>query len=239
VCSRYGSRNVSFIVSGARHDRRGRFTLRRIQPIAPTWRKHAFDDPGWAFDVKYDGFRALLYLERGRPRFVCRNNNTMRCFETLAAEVAAALAVDDAVIDGEIVALDETGRPMFYDLLRGRRAPAYAAFDIVWLNGADLRPMPLHERRRSLQGIVSKRSPIINEALSVTGRGRELFELMCAHDLEGIVCKRLADPYNARVRWLKIKNRDYSQKEGRGDLFNGPQQRRPWMRVEPDRDRAL
>ena len=64
--------------------------------------------------------------------------------------------------------------------------------------------------------------PVISEALAVQGRGRELFELMRAHDLEGIVAKRLADPYEPRVRWLKIKNPDYSQKQGRGDLFNQP-----------------
>ena len=74
--------------------------------------------------------------------------------------------------------------------------------------------MPLTERRKNLQGIVSKGSPIVSEALSVTGRGRELFELMCANDLEGIVAKRLADPYDTSVWWLKIKNPDYSQKEG-------------------------
>ena len=80
--------------------------------------------------------------------------------------------------------------------------------------------MPLGERRRRLQGILPKGSAIISEALSVAGRGRELFELMREHDLEGIVAKRLADPYGGRVRWLKIKNPDYSQKEGRAELFN-------------------
>ena len=85
--------------------------------------------------------------------------------------------------------------------------------------------MPLDERRRRLQGILPKGSPIVSEALSVAGRGRELFELMCANDLEGIVAKRLTDPYDSCIRWLKIKNPDYSQKEGRGDLFNGPRQR--------------
>jgi ATP-dependent DNA ligase len=69
------------------------------------------------------------------------------------------------------------------------------------------------------------KSPIIALALSVTGRGRELFELMCSNDLEAIVAKRLDDPYDPRARWLKIKNPDYSQKEGRGDLFNGLRQR--------------
>ena len=94
--------------------------------------------------------------------------------------------------------------------------------------GADLRELPLSKRRRRLQAILPTKSPSISEALSVKGRGRELFELMCSNDLEGIVAKRLDDRYEARVRWLKIKNRDYSQAEGRGDLFNGPRQPAGW-----------
>jgi ATP-dependent DNA ligase len=88
--------------------------------------------------------------------------------------------------------------------------------------------LPLSEHRRALQSVLPKASPIVSEALSVEGRGCELFELMCANDLEGVVAKRLADPYGPRARWLKIKNHDYSQKEGRGDLFNPPRQR-PWI----------
>ena len=107
-------------------------------------------------------------------------------------------------------------------IVRRRRAPAYVAFDIL-----DLRSLPLGERRRRLQGILPNGSAIISEALSVAGRGRELFELMREHDLEGIVAKRLDDPYDPRVRWLKIKNPDYSQKEGRGDLFNRSQHAAP------------
>jgi bifunctional non-homologous end joining protein LigD len=94
------------------------------------------------------------------------------------------------------------------------------AFDVLWLNGADLRALPLSERRRHLKSILPKGSAVIGEALSVTGRGRELFELMCAHDLEGIVAKRLRDPYGPRVRWLKVKNLSYSQNAGRRDLFD-------------------
>jgi bifunctional non-homologous end joining protein LigD len=138
-------------------------------------------------------------------------------FDALAGQVGRLLDVDEAVIDGEVIAADETGRPQFYDLLQVPRSVCYVAFDILWLDGADLRPLPLSERRRRLQGILPKGSPIVSGALSVAGRGRELFELMCTSDLEGIVTKRLADPYGPRVRWLKIKNPDYSQKEGRGD----------------------
>jgi ATP-dependent DNA ligase len=85
--------------------------------------------------------------------------------------------------------------------------------------------LPLSERRQRLQAVLPEASKIVSEALSVTGRGCELFDLMCANDLEGIVAKRLADRYDTRARWLKIKNRDYSQAEGRADLFNGPRQR--------------
>ena len=136
------------------------------------------------------------------------------------------LEIDEAIIDGEVVAVDETGRPQFYDLLRRRaQAPAYVAFDLLWVDGADLRSLPLGERRERLQAILPATSPIISEALSVTGRGRDLFELICSNDLEGIVAKRLRDPYEPRVRWLKIKNPDYSQKEGREDLFSSSLQR--------------
>jgi ATP dependent DNA ligase domain len=102
------------------------------------------------------------------------------------------------VLDGEMIAGGETGRPQFYDFLRRTRAPAYGAFDIPWLDVADRRSLPLDERRKRLQAILSAKSPIITEALFVTGRGCELFDLMCANDLEGIVAKRLDDPYEPR-----------------------------------------
>ena len=156
-------------------------TLPRVQPITPTWHKEPFDDPDWLFDFKYDGFRALYYIEPGHNRLISRNGNLLTRFDVLAGALAAELNVDDAIIDGEVIAADETGRPQFYDLLRSTRAPVYVAFDIVWLNGADLRSLPLHERRRALQTILPKGSPIVSEALSVTHRGSELFELMCAN----------------------------------------------------------
>jgi ATP-dependent DNA ligase len=87
-------------------------------------------------------------------------------------------------------------------------------------------PLPLSARRRCLQGYLPTGSRTISETLSVARRGRELFELMRAHDLEGIVAKRLDEPYGPRARWLKIKNPDYSQKEGRGDLLNRPRRHR-------------
>jgi ATP-dependent DNA ligase len=80
------------------------------------------------------GFRGLCYLEQGRCRFVSRNGNVLSRFKALGDQVAAALDFDEAVIDGEVIAADETGRPQFYELLRVPRSASYVAFDILWLN---------------------------------------------------------------------------------------------------------
>jgi len=105
--------------------------LPRIQPIVPVRQNEPFDDPEWLFDFKYDGFRALCYLEQGRCRLISRKGNVMSRFARLAEKIAASLDADDAILDGEVVAVDETGRPQFYDLLRNARPPAYVAFDLI------------------------------------------------------------------------------------------------------------
>jgi bifunctional non-homologous end joining protein LigD len=102
--------------------RRTAVALPRVQPIAPVPRTEPSDDPGWLFDLKYDGFRALCYLEQRRCRLISRNGNPMHRFAGLADQIAASLDVSDAILDGEVIAADETGRPQFYDLLRDTRA---------------------------------------------------------------------------------------------------------------------
>ena len=89
-----------------------------------------------------------------------------RVSEALGEQVAAVLDVDDAIIDGEVIVADETGRPRFYELLRVPRSACYVAFDIT-----DLRSLPLDERRRRLQGILPKGSPIVSEAHPSRGGG--------------------------------------------------------------------
>ena len=95
----------------------------------------------------------------------------------------------------------------------------------MWLSICSGSTAPICGRYRSpsagstCRNILPKGSALITEPLSVTGTGPKLFELMCAHDLEGVVAKRLKDPYGPRVRWLKIKNPGYSQNEGRRELF--------------------
>src|SRR6516225_3228200 len=98
-------------------------TLPRVQPIIPTLRAEPFDDPSWVFELKYDGFRGLGYLEQGRCRFISRNGNVLGGLDALCDQVATEIEVDDAILDGEVIVVDETSRPQFYDLLRGARVP--------------------------------------------------------------------------------------------------------------------
>ena len=93
-------------------------TLPRVQPIIPSWRREPFDHPDWVFDFIYDGFRALCYIEQGGCRFISRNGNVLSRFDALADQVGRGLDLDEAIIDGEVIATDETGRPQFYELLR-------------------------------------------------------------------------------------------------------------------------
>jgi len=116
-------------------------TLPRVQPIIPTRRKEPFVHPERLFDFKYDGFRGLCYLKQGRCRFISRNGNVLSRFDALADQAGRLLDVDEAVIDGEVIAADETGRPQFYELLRGTRTLSYVVFDLLWLNGTDLRSL--------------------------------------------------------------------------------------------------
>ena len=109
--------------------------LPRVQPIIPTSRKEPFDDPEWLFEGKYDGFRALYYLERGRHRLISRRGNILDRFAALGEQMAAELGVGEAILDGEVIAADATGRPQFYELLRRSSAPSYVAFDLLWLDG--------------------------------------------------------------------------------------------------------
>ena len=95
--------------------------------------------------------------------------------------------VKDAILDGEIICADETGRPIFIEMLRGRHPVCFVAFDLLWLNGEDLRPLPLVERKARLKRLLRRRSNhLIAEALAIAGGGHALFTAVEEHDLEGI-----------------------------------------------------
>jgi bifunctional non-homologous end joining protein LigD len=123
------------------------------------------------------------------------------------------------ILDGEVVAFGADGRVSFWDLMRGEGTLGYVAFDLLWSRGRDLRGLPLIERKKRLAGIIPAQTGIVCSTLTIDEHGRELFEAVCGLDLEGIVAKRKADPYDRQTRWLKIKNPNYSQAEGRRELF--------------------
>ena len=173
------------------------------------------------FELKLDGFRSLAYVEAGRWQLVSRRNHAYKAFDPLCSVLAEALGGHTAVLDGEIVVLDEEGRPQFYDLLRRRGTPEFYAFDVLMLEGIDLRRRPLIERKESLRGLIPQNADCMRY-VPAFDEGRSLFKLTCAMDLEGIVCKRRHSLYNAErkpVDWIKIKNPTYSQAEGRAELF--------------------
>lgn len=105
-----------------------------------------------------------------------------------------------------MICADETGRPIFLELLRRCGQPCYIAFDLLWLDGEDLRPLPLLERKRRLKRLLPRRSGFVIAPLAVDGSGRRLMASVVAYDLE----KRKVDPYRPGVRWWKIKNPTYS-----------------------------
>jgi hypothetical protein len=101
----------------------------KISPIIPERRPGIFEHRDWLYEIKYDGFRALAYLDDGRCRFVSRKGNEMKRFEQLSSAIGKVLKVKSAVIDGEIVALNESGLPAFYQLMRRKCHAVYYAFE--------------------------------------------------------------------------------------------------------------
>jgi bifunctional non-homologous end joining protein LigD len=193
----------------------------KIQPIIPERRPGVFeDDPNWVYELKHDGFRALAYLDQGQCRLVSRNGNEMKRFEDVCIAIGKELTVNDAVLDGEVAAVDESGLPAFYDLMKQKRQAVYFAFDLLWLNGKDLRDLPLIERKKILRSVIPQKSTWIGYVSYVDQHAAKLFELVKAKDLEGLVMKRKDGKYKPETtRWFKVLNPRYSQKAGRQDFF--------------------
>lgn len=180
----------------------------------------AFSHPDWIFELKWDGFRCLVYIDNGRCRLVSRNGNDFKSFPKLGESLARALADRSAVIDGEIVCLDRKGKPQFVDLLHRKGEPRFIAFDLLRIDGEDLCYVPLMERKAKLRALVSNRSDHLLYCDHVEMHGEKLFAMACKKDLEGIVAKRKYDPYIAgQAQWVKIRNTAYSQWTGRQKLF--------------------
>jgi bifunctional non-homologous end joining protein LigD len=190
-------------------------TLPIVEPIRPVLSKTVPVGGEWRYELKLDGFRGVLYIENGRGLFRSKTSRVMRRFEALANGIARALPFTDAIFDGEIIALRKK-LPDFAALMFRRGRPEYAAFDLLWLNGRDLRPMTYERRKDALL-----RALIDQKAVGYVESHAEpqLFDAAARLDLEGIVAKRVMDDYSPGARWLKVKHRGYTQNEGRWEMF--------------------
>ncbi len=195
----------------------------RLEPMLATPLAEPPTGDGWAYEIKWDGIRALSYIAGDSLKLSARRgaDHTPRYPEL--AGFPQALGGRDAILDGEIVAFDDEGRPRFQLLQRRmglsteatirRRAvetPAtYVVFDVLWLDGELLIELPYEERRERLDALELEgahwRAP-----RNHVGDGAALWDLVQERDLEGIVAKRLGSPYRPGKRsreWAKVRNR--------------------------------
>src|SRR5438552_3631211 len=190
----------------------------RVEPMLATLADRPFSDPNWLFEIKWDGVRALARIENGDLTLRSRNSIDITQRYPEMASLPTALAARDAILDGEIVALDAQGRGDFERLQERMhvRAPSenlvaqipvvYFAFDLLYCDGYDLREAPLLERKQLLQRLLytSERFRYADHQLE---HGRELFDLAAQNGLEGIVAKRADSPYisDRSPYWVKLK----------------------------------
>ncbi|MDK1386399.1 non-homologous end-joining DNA ligase [Sinorhizobium sp. 8-89] len=187
----------------------------RVDPCLATLVDKPPKGQDWALEVKWDGYRLAVHVEPGRIRIITRGGyDWTERFPLIAAD-ARRLAVKTAILDGEAVVLDDKGRSDFGMLQRalGRRPSAHEAgaivlyaFDLLYLDGRDLRRDPLRERRRLLEPLVAGREGAIRLSEEVEADGDEFFRVACAHGLEGIIAKHLEKPYRSGRGdwWQKI-----------------------------------
>jgi bifunctional non-homologous end joining protein LigD len=183
-----------------------------IEPCHPTLREEAPSGMRWIHEIKFDGYRTQAHLQNGNPAIYTRAGYewTLR-FRTIA-DALAALPANDLILDGEAVVPDSRGIPDFgllhADLAAGRQDRLlYYAFDLLHLDGFDLRGVRLAERKRVLAELLDGASERILYAEHLEGNGAEIYERACAMGLEGIISKQQDAPYRSgrTESWIKVK----------------------------------
>jgi bifunctional non-homologous end joining protein LigD len=189
------------------------------EPMMAVLTSEPFDDDEWLFEVKWDGHRCLANLGTS-TRLTSRTTRDMTAQFPELIDMHRQLAARNAVVDGEIVALDREGRPSFERMQdrfhrtpeelarnKGRVPVQFLAFDLLWLDGQSLLDLPLVERRaRLVEVLVQTRDIRLSQV--VEGAGKDFFAQVKALQLEGMVAKRAASPYRPGARshdWRKIK----------------------------------
>jgi bifunctional non-homologous end joining protein LigD len=204
---------------------------KRLQPMLATLTDGPFDDPGWIFEDKYDGFRMVAKIEGGKVTLHSRNGQVI---SRTYIEVASALegVKGSAVIDGELVALDENGVSHFQLLQNALRRKAkllYCAFDLMFQDGEDLRALPLIERKKRLKAVLPKHRLVAFSRHRKT-LGTKSFEEAGRKGLEGIMAKRASSKCLSGARtddWLKIKTSKRQEVVIAG--FTAPKKTRPFF----------
>lgn len=191
-----------------------------IKPMLASIAEDPFDDPNWLFEIKWDGYRVVSFVENGTVRMVSRNQNDLGPRYPELNALPNLVNAKSAILDGEVVVLDEQGRPSFSLMQQrtgirahGRQAAArpdlpiiYYVFDLIYLDGYDLRRVALDDRKRVLRGILPS-GELVRYSDHHAGQGMALFQAAKQKGLEGIVAKKCNSCYEERRtrEWLKIK----------------------------------
>ena len=180
-----------------------------LRPMLATLTDKPFDDPDWIFETKWDGFRAIAVARPGHAALYSRNLlDISRKYPTICEALAAI--TQDAVLDGELVALDEHGRSRFQLLQNAEREAVrllYCVFDLLYLDGKDLRSLPLLKRKELLEALLPK-SPLLRYSAHVVGSGLKAFARAKRAGEEGVMAKLATSRYHSGMRtrdWLKVK----------------------------------
>jgi bifunctional non-homologous end joining protein LigD len=180
------------------------------KPMLATLAEDVPRGAGWMFEVKWDGYRAVAAEAGGDTTLTSRNGNDLTArFQNVAKEIPKAVKTPDCVLDGEVCALDDSGRSSFSAMQQGRPGTpiVYYVFDVLEIEGEPVVDLPLVERRRLLEGLLDRRNKTVRLSEAFDD-GEALLEAAKKQQLEGIVAKRLDSKYLAGRRsrdWLKIK----------------------------------
>jgi len=192
-----------------------------IRPMLATLVDKPFDDEQWLYEIKWDGYRAVTFFDGKSMRLVSRNQNDLTAAYPELHVIPQFLKARTAILDGEVVALDDEGRSSFSLMQQrtgvgegGRRIRrtrddipvVYYAFDLLYLDGYDLMQVDLEQRKQMLQDILVPHD-LLRYSDHYVGRGTALFEAAAQRGLEGIVAKYRTSGYEQKRsrEWLKIK----------------------------------
>jgi len=189
-----------------------------IPPMLATLVGAPFDDPDWTFEIKWDGFRVETVIDSGDVRLWTRGQQDAAGYFGPFLTPADWIAAEEAIVDGEVIALDERGEPDFALLqarIKGKRQGGvptpfvYEAFDLMWLDGRSLIAEPLEIRRRLLKDVL-RADPRVRLSEDIAAEGIAFFEAARVRQLEGIMAKDRRSTYAPGKRsmaWQKVKIR--------------------------------